>query len=257
VSGAPWCNGSLLVQATTQPDAASPSVWRGFDVALLESRVDEWPEVRPEFDPSPPTEPRMLREPITSSQLAQLADESARVQKSAQRTAGLWAPGLLVLPASDVQAAAEVRGWIEAAERELTREGELVVECGNVRVRAPVVDGLCARVLVARERARLVDYDSQVAQDIWLPTPRVERALDGFWLQGQPESGVLELRVWQAATPAARRLERESNGIGTLELVERTTRSARSRLEAGNRKEILSPVPDGPALFALFERPRT
>ncbi|MCC7013713.1 MAG: hypothetical protein IT454_14225 [Planctomycetes bacterium] len=256
VEGIPWCAGTLCVQATTRPDPQNPVQWRGFDVALLETRVDELPPVEPQSHGDDGVEPRSLRQPLSSAELAQLGDEQARGAKNGVRPAALWAPGCLISSVADSAGNLEIEAVIRAAERERTREHDVLVECAGIKVRLPATEGGVVRVLAARESTRLVDYDAVVAQEIWMPEPRVLRVLDGFDVEGLLEGEALRATAWSTSSGPLRPVSRGESGVGALTLSERSLRSGAARVSAGVRREILSPLDQQPALAVSLERAR-
>jgi hypothetical protein len=251
--------GTLLVQATTRAEPAAPAAWRGLDLTLLETRVDELPMPAPgaALEPTAEDEPRVLREPVTSATLAQLADEAGRGAKSGLRPLAAWVPGYLLAAAGDDHGWSEVETLVAGAEQERTATYELALEIAGGRVRLPSTEGLPLRVLAGRERTLLVDYDVHVAQESWMPSPQVEHVLDGSLLQGQCSSGALACRAWRAASAEPRRVERAEIGIGALELLRRTLRSVDAKVQSGATKEILSADGPAPGIVVALQGGRT
>lgn len=253
IEGPAWCSGSLLVQATTQADPADARGWRGFDLALLESKLFALPKIAPESYGDDNQDLRVLREPVTSSLVAQMADESSRDAKAGLRTSAIWSPGCLVVPAGETAAIAEISALVNAVELERTRGYEVFVEASDVKVRLPSTDGGMVRAAVLRESTHVADYDALVAQEIWMPLPRVMRVLDGWTCDGFVELGTFDMESWWSVTGAKQALSREQTGIGALELLERSHRSGHGRLASGTQRELLSPTSPATSLRVRFE----
>jgi hypothetical protein len=233
--------GTLVVEASAAVDPTGLATWRAVDLALLETSVSALPLPQPGAGVDAPSQEELgvLRQPLTSATLAQVADEASRGGKDRQRPLSAWTPGLLVASAGD-PCWSEVDALVAAAEKERALSYEIVVERGAGRVRLPSTEGLALRVLVARERTMLVDYDVHVAQESWMPSPEVEHVLDGWLVQGRCSAGGLACRAWIASTPESRRLEREQIGVGSMDLVRRNLRTAEARVTSGSAQEVFS-----------------
>jgi hypothetical protein len=257
VAGRGALDGVVLVQATTQPDPAAPARWRGFDVALLESPVSEWPMPEPETDGllDEESEPLQHRPALATSTLAQGAEGLLRVGKrsklsSLSRSSSpspTWMPGLLLLPVAEADACAEVEQLARAALAERARTHELVVRHGELVVRGPASQGGWLRVLAVSERSVLADYALEIAQEAWIPQPQLRRVLTGFALEGVVHDGVFVARAWRASGGVGETLSRAEANLGALELLDRAQARATARV-VGEPREVLSADGALPAL---------
>lgn len=257
VAGRGSLDGVVLVQATTQLDPSAPARWRGFDVALLEAADFEWPAPEPEsfglLDEEP--ESQQHRPALAASSLAQSAEGLLRTGKRSKLSsfsrAGspspTWMPGLLLLPASEAEACAEVEQLARAALAERSRSYELNLRHGDVTVRGPASHCGWLRVLSVSERTALVDYALEIAQEAWIPLPEVQRVLTGIALEGVVQDGVLVARAWRATGGVGETLTRAEANLGALELLDRAQARATARI-AGETREIFSAEGALPAL---------
>ncbi len=243
-------DGVLLLQVSSRPDPAAPVRWRGFDVASLAAPLFDWPAPEPEndgqFEEAP--EAVQLRAPLLSEQLSSAAASllgSARRGKlgsfSSSAAAGLvWGDGLVFVPVAESEALACVDALVRAAESERTRSYELALSHGALAVRMPACEGSFARVLVVEERTALVDYDVEIAEEAWIPLPRVERVLSGLVVEGALQGGALVARGWRAEGRPYERLDKVRANLGALQLLDRDRLVLAGRVPAGDPRELVS-----------------
>lgn len=222
---------TLWIEARGRPDEAGR--WRLADLALLESSVLDLPWIEPEDEAPAPAQasvPRTLLQGTSAAGVAQLADQA---RGGAARVPIVWAGGLLLAPAGEAALWREIDQWVASGEAERLRAATLRVREGALEVVLPLLAGRPARVLVGRERARLTGYDLQVAQDTWMPQPRVESVLDGLLVQGRLEGSRLHAAAWRATGAPARVLGRAEAALARMPLETRSTQRASLWLEPG------------------------
>jgi hypothetical protein len=95
-----------------------------------------------------------------------------------------------------------------------------------------------------------------VAQEIWMPVPRVEAALDGLLVQGHLEGRSFSGAAWIAHGSPGRELGRDEVGVGSVQLEDRTFRGQRLDVLAGEAIEALPALgPVSPALAVELRTP--
>ena len=248
LSTADW---TLWLEARTQPDPAPrEGGWRALDLALLERGREPLQAPEPgegHAEPAPRTA-GTGPQGLSASVVAQAGDAARDGGGRGQRSAIAWAPGLLLAPSADAAAWAEMERLVAAVERERLSGAELELVHGPLRVRLPLAEGTSARVLAGSERTFLTDYEVHVAQETWMPAPRVERARDGVLLQGSLRAGRLDAQAWSARSAQLEVLGRDAVGLGRLQRVERSFRSAAVRPALRERVRALPELDGDPAL---------
>ena len=251
-------SGVLLVQASARPDPAAPVRWRGFDVASLAAPLLDWPAPDPESDGliEEAPEPAQLRAPLPSAQLSSAAASllgSSRRGKlgsfSSSGSAGIvWGEGLVFVPLAETEALADVEALVRAAESERTRSYELALTHGALAVRMPACEGSFVRVLAVEERTALVDYDVEIAEEAWIPLPRIERVLSGLLLEGPLQGGAIMARGWRAEGRTDERLDNVRANLGALQLLDQDRLVLAARVPAGSQRELVSAADSRPAV---------
>jgi hypothetical protein len=243
---------TLWIEARGNPDA--PGRWRACDLALLEGPALDlpWPEPGGGLvDGAGERAGRTLLQGVSAAAVAQAADEA---HGAGGRSPIVWAGGLVLAPAGEVALWSEVDALVSAAEAEHLRAATLRVRQAGLEVTLPLLEGRPARVLAGRERARLTGYELQVAQDTWMPQPRVESAFDGLLVQGHLEQGRLLGGVWRASSEPERVLEREQASLARLPLGARHLERGTLALELGGGAAAALPGSgDRPVLEAALE----
>jgi len=250
-------DGVLLVQATTSPDPTGTLRWRGFDVAALAQPLVDWPMPEASLDALfEEPRPEDLRAALPAAEFASVAASALGAAKrgklgsfdSSGRSGPVCGEGLLLLPASESTAVAEVEALVQASESQRTRSHALGLRHGALEVRLPVCDGSFVRVLAVDERTALFDYDVEVAEDAWIAMPRVRRVLSGLVLDGLVQGGGLAVRGWRVASEPDIRVDKARANLGalTLQQSERTVLAA--RIGAGSTRELLPSDPAHPSL---------
>lgn len=251
-------DGVLLVQASTRPDPATVARWRGFDVSALTQPLVEWPMPDTRFEEffEEPAEPERLRASLSASEFASAAASALGGGKrgklgsfsSSGSSGPAWGEGLLFLPAGESAALADVTALVRASESERTRSHALALRQGALDVRLPACEGSWWRVLALEERSALVDYDVEIAEEAWIPMPRVERVLAGLVLEGPLQGGALAARGWRASSRPDERVEKARANLGALALLDGEQAVLSARLPAGATRELLAADGSHPAL---------
>lgn len=251
-------DGVLLLQASARPDPTAPVRWRGFDVASLAGSLSDWPAPDPESDGllEEAPEPAQLRAPLSSAQLsgaaALLLGSGRRGKLSSFKSssaAGLvWGEGLVFVPVAEPEALADVEALVRAAESERTRSYELALTHGALAVRMPACEGSFVRVLAVEERTALVDYDVEIAQEAWIPLPRIERVLSGLLVEGPLQGGALVARGWRAEGRPDERLDKVRANLGALQLLDQERLVLAARVPSGAPRELVSAGDSRPAV---------
>lgn len=248
----PQC--TLWIEARTVADPTE-GAWRAIDTAWLEAPDFALPPVLPgaglEEVAADQASSAGALEPLTASTLAQVFEEART--RSAGRSSGtvLWAPGFLCVPRGESQANAELDLVMRAASAERAREVELVARHGKLRALVPLSAGGTLRLLVASERTVMNGYAVEIATESWMATPRVERVLDGGWLQGRFVGGNVELAGWAASSQVRAQLSREEARLGQMQLISRAFRAERGALDRSHTKVELFPGDAGLSGFAV------
>ena len=229
--------GSLWIVPKSAPEAVEGR-WRLYDSALAEAAPWILPLVSPGGGLRLPDDPGGEDgagadwAPLPSAQLAKEV-ESARTANTRSRPAFVGGRGVVLGPRQETDAWTAIEDLATAFESLRTRTTEILVQRQGASVRLPVTHGARWRVLFADETTAVVDYDVEIAPETWMPGPRVERRLDGFFAQGRTAERATSFVAWTAATPERRVAERSSIPLGRLELPQRTWRSARGEARAG------------------------
>ncbi|MCE9594937.1 MAG: hypothetical protein K8S98_12175 [Planctomycetes bacterium] len=238
----PQC--TLWIEARTTPDPDG-GPWRSIDTAWLEATDFALPPVLPgaglDEVVADESSTSGAIEALTASTLAQVFEESRARGAARAAPAVLWAPGYLCVPRGETQANAEIDGLMNAASKDRGQEAEVVVRHGKLRALVPAVSGATVRVLVTSERTVVHGYVVQIATESWMPTPRVERVLDGCWVQGRWSGARLEVAGWSASSEIAGQLSREEARLGRMQLLTRGFRGEHGALDRTAPKLELFP----------------
>ena len=256
VAGRAPFDGVLLLELATTADPATPARWRAFDLALANATPRQRPAPRPWDDDQDAGEPAGPREKLDSAAFAQLADEASRAGEARlsslkgrdPRSGPQWSESLLLVPTGDAAALADVGSALAALEQARTRTLEFDVQHGSVHVHGPLAEGGALRVLSVSETTVVSDQDVEVAEKSWTPSPRIERMLAGFSLEGELDAGGLTLRGWSSEKTQNLRVERAAAGLAALELFDRGLRSGSARIEGGTTRDLLDATASRPAL---------
>lgn len=248
----------LLLAATT-PIARATEGWRVADLALVESRREVlelpsagfWAE-----DLASPGPARLLSEAISASSLTQRAQvASARADDGTRdrRDQRLqWAPGLVFGPREATVAWAEVDAMLAAAERPRIRTRVVEARAQGARIRFPLGGGQGGRASICEERTWLVDYDVQVAPEVWMPGPDVRHTLDGWMVRAHLEGDSLSAQGWCARTDGATTIERSDLRLGRLQLPTRSLDAGGARANSGGESAVCGDLAGGTLRVGLF-----
>ncbi len=249
LQGAGPGDGATLVsiRAATNPDAAGPdSTWTVLDLAFLGAR----PRALLPLDPGTRLEgPAAAEEPaapmLAPAAAAALLDaDRSPSDTRGGRTVMYWTDTLLVLPRADTARVQNARSLLRAVEDARGATAFATVESGALRARFPISPGRPARLLAGTERPYVVDYALEVAPQIWMPYPIVERAFDGLSVELRPGSGEAACAVWRSTTAAVATAELDAAQMGRLQLLERAQRTGAGGVRPGAEPAVLLEGPE-------------
>lgn len=260
VRGAPLSrpDWTLRVRASTTADPAPDAdAWRLADLAFLAAP----PRSLGEFSFGTGLDPLARLDAlggtaaaITPSALYLSADSQRRANaRGVGAGSGAWTERAVLVAPDERASWDELERLVRAMEAPRVRTANLRLESGGWSVALPVAAGEAARVITGTERTWLVDYDTQIAPDTWMPAPRVERAFDGLAWQGRFDGGALESSAAQSRTSATEVVEKRAANMGGLQLPARSVRVGRERLGAGAEPRVLlQATTETPALLLRF-----
>lgn len=229
--------GSLWIvpRCERDPEGTEAGRWRVLDTALLEAAPWELPLAVPGAQLDASADPGVDEGDWTAFSSAQLVKE-AEAQKTSStrgRPAFVGGRGVVLGPRQDADGWAAILDLVGAFERLRTTGGEITVRQGAAEVRFSAAHGVRWRVLCGQETSAVVDFDVEIAPETWMPGPRVERRIDGFFAQGRLVADGASYSAWSTATTDARVVERDRLPLGRLELSRRTVRQGRGEARAG------------------------
>lgn len=239
----------LSVRATARPDAApSNDGWVLLDLAFTSLAPRPLVPVEPGLAfVSPGGEPEAGGAVLTPATLATLleADRAASEGRGGRATL-VWSRSLLAIPRSDTARIESARGLVRVLEEARATTQRANLACGTLRASFPVSMGRTARFTAGAERPYLTDYGLEVAPQIWMPSPRVERSFDGLSAEISFVGTSLALEAWRTTTPEVAVATRESAQMGRLQLPRRTRVTGSGRTAAGDPPAVV--FDDGLAL---------
>jgi len=209
VDGTWW----IGVDAASDPTEAT---WRIADFAFLETPARALPF------PSP----GVLLDDAGREYASPLGVPLGAFDALQQATLGLGAsafprveavPRLIVGPADD-PTWEQLDPLRRAAEGDRARTVDVTVTADELVVRLPASGAGSARVLSARERTLLVDYDVTLAPETWMPVPETARVLDGVCLEALVTSDGILCRGWSSHSDPPETVERASSSLGRYQL---------------------------------------
>lgn len=233
---------TLVVRATAQPDAAGTNDgWALVDLAFTASAPRALVSVDPGLGLVGPTANDDAGTALlTPASLAALI-ESERPTSDARpgRPVIVWSQTLLALPRADAVRLEAARALVRAAEDARARTVRATLECGTLKASIPVSSGRPARLVAGVERSYLADYGLEVAPQIWMPSPRSERAFDGLCVDLAESGGGLTVSAWRTTTPDVVVTTREASQMGKLQLPTRSRVAGATRVGSGEKAQAL------------------
>ena len=230
---------TLFVSASTQEDQPAPAVgWAVRDLAFLASKGLKLSAPEPGLRPFSaakaalpagltPTSPGSLVGLLTER--SSLGADTARIH-SAER--------LLLIPVTAPGALARAEALVSAMETPLLAQATCVLRHGETRVELCTTHGRLVRVLIGEEKPWLVDYQTEIAPNTWMPSPVTEVAFDGICLEGRANAGTLSARWWVSGTPAVHVATSSFANLGAIQQVERSYAAGNAHLERGSSRAI-------------------
>ncbi len=215
----------LAVKATARPDApATGDGWALLDLGFVQSAAR----------PLMPVDPGVFLSSVSGASSAAgailqpatlaaiLEGERAGTDGRASRSSVLWGGTWIAFPRTDAGRIDTARALVRALEESRSRTVRAELTCGTLVASFPIAVARSARLVAGTERPYLVDYALEVAPQIWMPSPRVERAFDGIAADVYFEDGRLRVEAWRTSTPEVAIVSRESAQMGRMELPRRT-----------------------------------
>ncbi|MBL8863353.1 MAG: hypothetical protein JNK02_15265 [Planctomycetes bacterium] len=245
----------LQIRASTSPDASSADdAWMLFDLSFAAAPPRALLPVDPGLGlDSPARESAAGAALLLPAALAALLEPDRASDPRAARSPVHWSGSVLCLPRSDTARIAAARALLGALEHERAAAQRVTLACGPLQASFPVAPGRPARFTAGVERPYLSDYGLEVAPQVWMPAPRVERAFDGLALDLALEDGVLAVWAWRAATTEVVVLERDAAQMGRLELARRARVAGAARTAPGQEPARL--FDEGPPLVVSSGAP--
>ncbi|MDP6410704.1 MAG: hypothetical protein QGI46_15115 [Planctomycetota bacterium] len=239
----------LWVQAATQPDPerAPGAGWRVADLALLAAPASRLPTWRAHWGPRGWRLPSLavatlpaLAEPAVSVSPAGLDSLTNSADRRPPRSLppAYWTERLLLVHPEDVERWQRTRELCRTMESARLPSARLELAAGDLRISLPIAAGVPARVLVGTERTFLVGYEAEVAPDVSMPAPVIERWFEGLAWQGRLSSGRLQATLRTTHTESVEIAPRSDTILGDLQLPRRSVRAAELSLALGAGAEV-------------------
>jgi len=226
----------LAVKATARPDApGTGDGWTLLDLGFVQSAARPLLPVDPgAFLPSGSSETGANGAILPPATLAAILEgERGGSDGRASRSSVLWGGTWIAFPRADAARIETARALVRALEEARSVSVRAELTCGTLVASFPVAVGRGARLVAGTERPYLLDYALEVAPQIWMPSPRVERAFDGIAADVVFEDGRLRIDAWRAATPEVANVSHEAAQMGRLELPRRTRVVGSGRVAVG------------------------
>lgn len=246
----------MSVRATARPDAAPASDgWVLLDLSFSSLA----PRPLMPVDPGLALEGSGLDSDVGSALLTPavlatlLESDRSTTDGRGGRAQLLWTRSLLAIPRSDAARIESARALVRAAEESRSTTNLATLACGPLRASFPVSTGRLARLVVGSERPYLTDYGLEVAPQIWMPSPRVERAFDGISAEITLTGGSIALQAWRATTPEVIVAPLQSAQMGGLQLPSRSRVAGSGR--TANGEPPVAVFDEGPVLTLATSTP--
>jgi hypothetical protein len=230
---------TLFVAASTQEDPPPPAVgWAVRDLAFLSSRglplSSPEPGLRP-FSAAKASLPAG-HTPTSPGSLVGLLSERSSAGTNTARIHST--ERLLLFPVTAPGAIGVADALVYAMEKPLLTQDTCVLRYGETRVELCTTHGRLARVLIGEEQPWLVDYQTEIAPNTWMPAPVTEVAFDGLCLEGRTSANALSARWWVSDTPAVHVASASFANLGAIQQVERSYSAGNEHLERGASRTI-------------------
>lgn len=252
-AGASGAEFVLSVKATARPDVAGTGDgWTLLDLGFAQSAARPLLPVDPGAflagSSSDSNAGGAILPPATLAAI--LEGDRAASEGRTSRSTVLWGGTWIAFPRSDAARIESARALVRALEESRSASVRAELTCGTLVASFPVAVGRVARLVAGTERPYLVDYALEVAPQIWMPSPRVERAFDGIAADVMFEDGRMRVDAWRTATPDVASVSHEAAQMGRLELPRRTRVVGSGRVTVGEAAVALFDAGDPLAIRA-------
>ncbi len=244
----------LTVKATARPDVATTGDgWALLDLGFAQAAARPLLPVDPGANLASVSGESSAGGAILqpAALAAMLEGERAGSEGRASRSSVLWGATWIAFPRSDAARIDTARALVRSLEEARSRTARAEITCGTLVASFPVASGRGARLVAGTERPYLVDYALEVAPQIWMPAPRVERGFDGIAAEVAFEDGQLRVEAWRTSTPEVAIVSRESAQMGRLELPRRARVVGSGRVTLGEAPLALFDAGEPLAIRAL------
>lgn len=224
---------TLIISATTQADPAPSSIgWIVRDLAFLDSPglplTGPQADLRRRYDKRPLPKARTQTAPASLvgllTERSSIGSDSGRIHSTER---------LLLIPADNPSALARTEALIAAMEAPLLNPSRCSVHFGDTQLDIPLTHGRPLRVLLGEEQPYLVDYNSDIAPNSWMPNPVSEVVFDGLCLEGVGFGAEVQTRWWIATTGSVQIAGIDTAHLGALQQPERHFSAGQSRIARG------------------------
>lgn len=171
--------------------------------------------------------------------------------------AGLYASSRTILVDKGYpENAAKLTGLIAGYEAGRLGEGRVEIEFGELKIDMPTTGFAPSRIAVGRERTSLRSYQAEIAPEIWMPSPDVERSFNGLVIDTVQIAGELRCNAIATRSSGEQVISRMDANLGQLQLRPRSQIEAAGTLRSGAETSILWPkLETRPGLSAHFSQP--
>lgn len=150
-----------------------------------------------------------------------------------------WSRSMLALPRSDAARIEAARALARVAEDAGTATRIVTLASGSLRASFPIAADRTARFVAGTETVYLTDYGLEVAPQIWMPSPHVDRAFDGVAARMVLQGGGIALDAWRSSTPEVVIASHEAAQMGRLQLPVRARVAGSARTTEGETSAVV------------------
>ncbi len=154
--------------------------------------------------------------------------------------AGLYASSrALLIDEGHAESAAKIRQLIAGYEGGRLSTGQIEVRHGALLARLPSTSFAPTRLVVGRERTELVGYRAEIAPEIWMPVPNVQRLFNGLVLDARQTASELHAAAVSVRSGDAQVVSRFESNLGRIQLRPRAQIESQRVLKPSAEKQVL------------------